>query len=325
MVKNKIKFEILFLFLLLIVIVGCAQQDGKSSREETITGTDGLTIEFLEGYPQDRYIVSGSAEPISVMLDVRNKGTFPKENEQNILGFGQIYLSGFDNRIIAMEQVKSLSGLNLPAATSLYPEGGFDTVRFNGYMNIGYLEVDRYEPTIQATICYPYSTRLGTSVCIDPFPYDETQEKVCEMGTYTFSSQGAPVAVTRIEQEASTNKIQFKITIKNVGDGDIISLGKLAACNPLYGAALERDDFDKVALASVTLGSVPILGSCGPFAEGSGNIIKLYKGEGYVICSVDIAYFGGPGSAYTTPLNIELQYGYRSTISKQIKISKFTS
>ena len=323
MVKIKIR-KTLFVFLLIVFIAGCTQKDRDFTEEEPIEGIEGITIEFLTNCPQNNYLVSDNREPISVMLNVRNKGTFPKEDEQNALDSGEIYLSGFDYRIIDIESSKSLSGLDLPAASSLYPEGGFDIVGFDGEIITDNIMVDRYEPIVLATICYPYSTELGTSVCIDPFPFDKSK-KVCEMGSQTFANQGAPVAITRIDQEASTNKIQFKITIKNAGDGEIIELGKLGACDPLGSSNLERNDFDKVILESMNLGTMELLSECEPFAEGSNNLIRLHDGEGFIICSVDMLQFSVARSAYTTPLNIRLKYGYKSTVSKQIKISKFTS
>ena len=176
-------------------------------------------------------------------------------------------------------------------------------------------------------------TKASPTVCIDPYPFDDGQEKVCQIGSQTLASQGAPVAVTKIEQEASTNKIQFKVYVENVGDGDVInsSPGSLGRCSPLGGGVLERKEFDRVQVQSLTIGGVnlwnadPDLNKCSPFADGSNDIIRLFDGEGFVICTLTVSELGDIQSAYTTPLNIELSYNYRSTISKGIKISKLTT
>ena len=315
--KIKIGFIILFL-ILVIAIFGCIKKDKD---EYIITGTDGLKIDFLENYPQDSYVVSGQREPISVIVDIRNKGTFP-DDEGDLKG-GSLYLSGFDKNIINIERSKSLDKLDLYPVSYVNPNGGFDSVEFDGEINVDKLKVDRHDLVILATICYPYRTKAGPSVCVDPYPFDTNQEKVCKIGSQTLTSQGAPIAITKIDQEASTNKIHFTINVKNVGKGDVVNLGALEKCNPSRNEILERDDFDKIKVKSITIGSVNLLRKCGPFVEGS-NTIKLFNGEGFIICSLDVPDLGSIKSAYTTPLNIELSYGYRSTVSEQIEIVKFT-
>jgi len=322
MVKIKIKFEILFLVILLTIISGCGKLGGQGSSKSSGTGTDGITINFLENNPQDRFIVGDEEEPISIILELRNKGSYPKDNDINELNRGQVYISGFDTDIISMETAsKRLNRDFLPGISDINPEGSFDTAEFKGSIFADNIVVDKYEPTILATICYPYITKASPNVCIDPFPFDEKQKKVCNIGSQTLSSQGAPIAVTKIEQEASSNKIRFKISLKNVGGGDIIKINALEKCNPSQTERLERNDFDRVELRRATVGFTEL--RCAPFDEG--NQIRFVNGEGSIICTIDSDSYDDVNSAYTTLLNMEIRYGYRTTISKSIKISKITS
>ena len=228
----------------------------------------------------------------------------------------------------------------LPGASPINPLGGFDAAEFEGKIVARQLRIDEYNPIILATVCYPYFTKSSPTVCIDTFPFDDRQEKVCNIGSQSVPSQGAPVAVTRIDQEVSTGKIQFKINIKNVGDGDVLKTGASAVkekngddlkvldkCSPLGRGILKRKDFDRVQLKKVQIGNVDLLGSgrCSPFADGTNgttNLIRLFNGEGFVICTLTVSDLWSIQSAYTTPINIELKYSYRSTISKQIEIKK---
>lgn len=362
-VKNLAGVGILLVFLLSVFIAGCdeinnlAKKGGtKKEVSEFKRGPSGLVMEFVKNYPGDRYIVNtGINEKITIMVDLRNKGTYPEDG-----GFkkGNIYVSGFDDAIIQIgtfsgttftadlsKKSKPLSGKYLPAASPINPLGGFDTMEFEGQIDANKITVDEYNPTIMATACYPYVTKASPNVCIDPLPFDDRQEKVCTIGSQALETQGAPVAVTSIAQEASTNKIQFKITMKNVGDGDVLkpdaddaALGK---CSPLGGAGgrLDRKDFDRIQLTKVEIGGVNLLATdkmkCSPFADDTAksgtNLIQLFNGEGFIICTLDInnaqsqGVFTNVQSAYTTPLSIELGYNYRSTISKPIKISKLTT
>ena len=360
--NKKTGLGILFFFLLSIFSTGCdtIQKKGTSSADDFKRGPSGLIMEFVRNYPGDSYIVNeGTNENILIMIDLKNKGTYPEGDK---FEKGNVYISGFDDEIVDLtgltdaqkggetptpEQIeqtkqkqiggksKSLSDSDmfLPAASPINPLGGFATVEFEGKIIADKITVDEYNPTIMATACYPYGTLASPTVCVDPLPFDDRQEKVCHIGSQTLETQGAPVAVTKITQEASTNKIQFKITIKNVGDGDVInsSPGSLSRCNPLGGGKLDRKEFDRVQVTKIKIGSVDLWhadknnNNCSPFADGSNDIIKLFNGEGFVICTLTVSGLGDVQSAYTTPLNINLSYNYRSTISKPIKISKLTT
>mgnify|MGYP001606764448 CR=1 FL=1 len=321
--KIKVSFGILFIILLIISVAGCIKKSSGGAEYFEATGTKGLAINFLENYPQDNYLVSQGEEPIVIIVGVENKGAFPQEGDlskwSNVKE-AEIKLSGLDNNIISIPPSKRISDWkSFPGASYVNPEGSFDTAEFAGNIHADKIKVNKYEPTILATICYPYSTKASPAVCVDPHPFDG-QDKVCEIGSKQLTSQGAPIAITRIDEEASTNKIQFKIYVKNVGGGDVIKLAALERCS-LVDKGLEKDDFNSVELVSAAIGPTSL--NCMPFADGSSNLIQLFNGEGFVICSLDTSNLGAE-SAYMTPFNIELRYGYMSTISKNIKISKLT-
>ncbi|MFH0868535.1 MAG: hypothetical protein V1831_04445 [Candidatus Woesearchaeota archaeon] len=308
----------LLIFLVLVAISGCMQQGKKDTGGDALSGTQGLVMQFVDNYPRNSYIIGSEEERIPILVDITNKGTYPVDA-------GNIYISGFDKTIVTFEEKsKALSELDLLGANSFNPMGGFDTAEFYGKItpNEEGKGIDRYETVILATVCYPYVTKASPSVCIDPYPFDTKMQKVCKVGSQTLTSQGAPVAITLIEEEAATNMIQFKIHIKNVGDGEIIKSESLGKCNPYGDGRLERDDFDIIELVAVKVSSEVL--ECGPFAGDTGNMVTLYNGEGFIICSLKKSQFGDLESAYATSLNVELKYGYKSVISKQIEISKLT-
>ncbi len=379
--NKKIKMGLEFRFikfiiisLLVISMLGCEKKEKDET--EFVEGKDGLVMSFIPNAPQDKYIVSNTDEPISIAIDVWNKGAHPGPpsdddpgtlEEEDIFKGGVISISGFDNNIIEIEKkeicikydpsdftciekkevVKNFKSfleqdVYLPPASPLNPRGGLYTTEFDGNIKVNKIVVDKYEPTILVTACYPYFTHAAPSVCIDPFPFDTRQEKVCNIGGKTLEPQGAPVAITKIEQEASKGKIRFKITIENVGKGDVIWANELVWPSELSGLVplmalidrcspadlgpdpkiLDRKDFDKVQLIEVKVANADLLegGKCTPFMEGTNNIIRLFDGEGLVICTYDVP--SDTESAYITPISIKLSYAYRSTISKPISIKK---
>ncbi|MBW2976697.1 hypothetical protein KY347_04585 [Candidatus Woesearchaeota archaeon] len=326
MKKIKVSFAILLAFLLIFSAAGCIKKTGGSVDYKA--ETDGLKIKFLERTLKDRYVIGErDIYPMIVELEVENKGGFPKKEDlrsgsrwSNLM-MPQIKLSGFDKNIITDVKTKDrLVWDSLLGVDYSNPEGSLDTILFSAWIQSKKI-TDSYEPNIMATICYPYATKAEPEACIDPRPSEEDEHKVCSIGTKTLTSQGAPVAITKIEQEASSDKMQFKIHIKNIGNGEVIKFGSLWKCSS-QEARLEKDDFDRINLASVEIGyDKPVKLDCKPFADGSNNLIRLYEGEGVIICSFDMSD-SDVKYEYTTPLKIVLEYGYSTTISKNIKILK---
>ena len=349
---GNLKKILVVVFLLSFLAAGCAKKSGNEG-ENFVRGSDGLVMSFVQNAPQDRYVVGSDDEDIAIAIDVWNKGVHPDENakalndvklsEQDLFKvLGRISISGFDKAIVSMGKDKDFkifteSDVYLPAASPLNPRGGLYTAEFKGTINANSIIVNKYEPTILVTACYPYFTTAAPTVCIDPYPFDTRQKKVCNIGSQNVELQGAPIAVTKIDEEAASGKIRFKITIENVGKGDVIwSDGQfklsdlIDKCSPAGDSSkeiLNRKDFDKVQLDEVSIAGTDLLknGKCTPFAEGTSNIVRLFDGKGFVICTLDTGStesLKGIQSAFTTPISIKLRYAYRSTISKGISIQK---
>lgn len=108
--------------------------------------------------------------------------------------------------------------------------GGFTTESFN--ITTLSQPTLKKTATISGHLCYPYETKLEILTCLDSslFNFDETS--FCEAETQKFDSQGAPVAIKKIE----TNKLKkktdgiyysVKIYLEDVGKGVIIKEDKL--------------------------------------------------------------------------------------------------
>ena len=340
MMKLKKSLVLAIVIFLLVLISGCKGKSTEKSLEEIRTGTEGITMNFLPNAPPAKIHVEKGAPPeaniFEVVLELKNKGAYPQPDEgTGGLGpsFGKIFLSGYDTNIITLESKDGKSGdlstKTLEGKSTINPNGGQDILSFTGKIIPENLNVEKYEPTLLATACYYYLTIAGPSVCIDPNPYSTIKEKkVCEVQDTTLSNQGAPVAVTKIDEEAFATKTQFKITIKNVGNGDVLKADAANnKCDPFGTQKIQRDDIDKVNLMWVKVSDKALM--CGPFAESNvkstGGLVRLINGEGFVICEMPNSEYGNKISAYTTPLLIQLSYGYRNTIEKKIQIKQEVS
>ncbi len=333
MIKLK---KITIIILLLFLASSCSgSSSSKTSIENVRTGTEGISMAFLPNNPPDVVHAEKDYDTFDVTLEMRNNGAYPQPDENNKLGL-QVYLSGFDKNIVDIPQAETMKISNgLLGKSTINPLGGLDLLTFKGKINIDKLNVQIYEPILMATACYRYETTAGPQVCIDPDPYAEIREKqVCMVSDAKLSSQGAPVAVTEIGEEAMAEKTQFKITIKNVGNGDVLTSDAAETkCNPgvkrSEGASITREDVNKVFLQSVKVADVQL--ECGPFtdqAKGTVGYIRLINNEGFVLCNLEKSRYDQykrSSASFTTPLVINLVYGYRNTIQRKLTIKKETS
>ncbi len=184
--------------------------------------------------------------------------------------------------------------------------------------------LDQTDQKLLLTTCYQYTTYADPVVCIDPEPFSDNR-KVCVPKSRTWSGgNGAPVAVTSIEQENTPKKIIFRINVKNVGGGTVYDPGELERCSPYYPGRVTAEDLNIVYLGDVRIGQVGLSGrggtggmTCYP------EVIRLdpRTGTGTTTCTYPIE-FGQLRSAYQTPLTVELWYGYSKTQERTLTIKR---
>ena len=312
---------ILILFLLVILIIGCKPPTSSSSDTSSYRqGTSGLVMNFLSGAPPSNMYADSNEIDIPISIEVRNKGAYPTSddswNDGNV-----IFISGFDAAIISSWELDGGSGSSaslsgkadvLEGKSINNPEGGYDLLEFIGTADLGTIDIEKYTPNFLVTACYDYKTKASPNVCIDPRPFTTVKEnKVCDIHDVSLDSQGAPVAITKVESKALSSSLQFKIHFKNVGKGDVIKFDSLSKCST-DGEKLGRKDMDIIEISDVKIGNKGLTNCKGD--------VRLINNEGFIVCYLDD--YKEESSAYTTPLYIEIAYGYRSTISKSVEIVK---
>ena len=307
--KTKIILAIGLVLVLLMFLTACTGTTlvSKKQREEGIAtarahiGTRGLDMNFVQGAPPDRIYETNT---LSFVLELRNRGAW-----QLGAGSGRIYLTGFDQNIIQMPM--SSSGIAIPfleARTQFNPDGGYDTVAFES-IRISLPEgLDVYKPRFILTACYNYVTEATPIVCVDPDPYSPSEQKACipasVLGT---SGQGAPVAISNVIVEPMPGRVQFKIDIINVGGGRVVDISQCPF-------DLQYQSINQVSVDLVSLGERA--GNCKPAGK-----LRLVNNKATLYCDFDVS---DKTSAYTTPLNVRLSYGYMDSISRDIEIRSIT-
>lgn len=286
--------------LLITIISGCSSsstQKSDFSNDKYFTGNQGIVLSFLPDAPPIKLF---KGDDLVVMVQYYNKGA------TDVNG-GTIYLTGYDTKYITLSP--SQININAVGKSINNPDGNIPYIETSKSNSIRMPEdTDSFRQKIQATACYKYKTTASAEICIAPNSYITLQNPVCEVKPTIglAGGQGGPVAVTKVEQEIMGNRVQFKIFFQNVGGGTVMDQYAISNCH----TSLEITDADKVDIVRVSFSDKTL--TCQP-----DNPIMLQNGQGFVYCY----YSGDIGkSAYITQLKVELEYGYRSSIEKEITI-----
>jgi len=296
----------------------------------------------------DFYLSAGSDSARDVsLLDFGIKDVWNKVGLGNLLGGGDAYANiyqkknesvwnvGFSNSNINADYANHgrlllgmFSGISfartfgqeylLAGNTYEYPGGEMAYLNFDGNILHWPQGLDQTYQSFMITNCYMYTTYAAPVVCIDPAPYSENA-KVCTPKSYTATNgQGAPVAVTLIEQENTPRQSIFTIHIKNTGGGQVFDPGRLEKCSPYSPARVTSDDLNVVYVGDVRVSGDLMRLKCTP-----NDFVRLdpKTGTGIVTCAYEIPY-AGIKSAYQAPLVLELWYGYSKTIEKRVLIKR---
>jgi len=329
-VKKSVLIVILVVFIL--SVSGCRRANVNEPSESNYrTGTEGLYLKLPTDVPTQIY---ENDQDVRFVVEVRNKGAFPQSDEVDDFR-GKLWIGGYDERIVqiyprlgsSVYQGVDLEGGELEGKSPYNRDGGYSAVEFQ--MNVGDLPegMPYYRPRLIITASYLYKTIANPIICVDPEPRStKVREKVCEIGDYSASgggsgaggrvgsglgSQGAPIAVTSLEEDVTGTDILFKIYIQNVDDGLVILESDIDN-NPNQG--YDWRDMNLIRIEDIKVGNVRMT-ECRP---SIGRDVELIDDKGYIFCRLDKSI--AEGKAYVTPLNIVLSYGYTTSIEEDIEV-----
>ncbi len=305
------KFGIIILAILsLFLLSSCGGSSGGNTMlTEYRTGTQGLEVSFTTNSPPPVVYAEDSSFPIT--LEIRNKGVYPGEGDGTLVG--TIYYVGFDDDIIQGLSQETVQFDEEEAKTRFNPEGGMTVISSEASVDSSLFtsaKIDNYDATIKAVMCYPYKTFAAVDVCVNPNPNrDPTNLDACSPGTVGAGSQGAPIAITSVDSIPQKGKARFVITISNVGGGDVIKESEVSRCTDVE---LDREHLDKVTLVSAALSNgFPVV--CVPDGD-----ISLISGKATLVCKAEGLDQTMP--AFQTVLQLELSYGYKKAIQKNVAV-----
>lgn len=334
------KLTFLISVILILFLFGCSKSTSSVSKEiDIFVGTGGLSVEFAKNAPPPRVFESSD---FPIMLRIRNQGAFSITQEAT----GSSGLKGLlsinrekdyvpivtfeENGRVSKGDYENEAYFYVDGKTQLNQKGDEAIVAINAKTGKLDPQSEHRQSTIIASLCYPYKTVLSTTICIDSDVAGiRPGKKACTVKELTFNNgQGAPIAVTRIEPqmvpEGDKIKPQFLIFIENKGKGTPVDISN-------YVHACRETDADKkniwnAAYLNVysTFGGENKQLVCSPSEasiEQKTGFIRLRDKKDFVKCTFKEA-IPRDTDAYTSPLRVEIDYGYIQTASANLIVQK---
>lgn len=296
-------FLVISIFILMLLSGCTARKDTDKVSDSTIySGTKGLEMSFTNSLPPSKIY---DESKLTILAEIKNKGVSDLSGSKCFL-----HLRGYDPNIIRGMSEKKYCGNNLWEKSTGLPEGGIDTVEFSTDRITLPNGVDSLPQTMVLTACYEYETLASPVVCINPQLYKISGVKdACTVQDVVVSGgQGAPVAVTKVDVNMiSSDKVNFNIYVSNSGTGTVLRPGtSLSNC-------LSLDQFEDFNVMDYSVKM-----SSGSMVKCSPDDLRLTNGKAVIYCTFRVS----EDYAYTTPLQIKLDYNYMDTISKKVEIVK---
>jgi hypothetical protein len=309
----------MLLIALMFLITSCngggfgGSDDEPEINKEIYKGTEGVILDFFDLLPNDAL----EKEELNFAVKIENKGVYPVTNAKLIITLEKGFI-GVLNK-----------GTHIFVQEDIELDGKDFFVDFDDFIveevaiKINDLdELSAYHDSfIFTNFCYDYHNTLYADVCIDTDPYNlNAIEKPCQGGeTLNFGSgQGGPVTVERIETrmfvENDNVRPQFKIYLANRGQGTVIKKNTIdQVCN---NVELGQEIYNTIELTALEFSKYNLNDfNCIP------EELNLRRDQEFFVCTLKQ---GIPKtiSTFKTPLQLELDYGYTESLTKEIKIMK---
>lgn len=288
--------------------VGVSEDIGR------VFGTAGLEMNIMRTSIPSRIY---EEEPIYLSLKLSNKGY------ADILD-GVIFVS-VDSQKISVQNYDEFKNFNLRGDDG-FVRGDEKLLQISLLpMKIKIDNILSQDANLRINSCYAYSTFFEDVFCIDTDVHGMQSQKSCIMKPLTGRrGQGAPVAITRVEPRSALGEsgvsISFDIYIQNLGGGTVLKRSSYKSiCTGEFGV----DDLNNIRIAEIVLSSYTL--SNGDFSCSSHtpqiNEFVLGGSRDYISCKLNHEIELERG-AFSTPINIKLDYGYLETIEERLLIQK---
>ncbi len=315
---------ITLLLALALFLNGCNSggSGGIPDSSEAFKGSDGLVMSFFSGAPPEKTL-PGYDFKVAVLLE--NKGATDiicdtvAENCGYFVVFANEPISEIKPNSGKLKEALQNDGQHVILGKESYLSGGKAAMELSAKVNANAEKTTLTTITVDA--CYPYKTVLTASICVRAADYTvEEGNLVCEPRTLTFSSQGAPVAIKKIEQDTifRGSKVfpRLKIFVQDVGKGTIVEGTPASLAMACTRDSKDAKDLNNI-IGKITIDEATLSGQqldCGK----SATITGVSKND-YIECISKDGFDSGSNN-FISPLILKLSYGYQTAISTQVEV-----
>lgn len=268
------------LTVMVFFLLGCGTPTGeKASQYNFKQGISELKIKFLDNAPPEK-IYPNSNFKMVVKLD--NQAAYPVNN-------GMLRIVGVDDKFFMIGPLEQTFD-NLQGRSLLSPAGDKKFLEFDGRSGRLFQNAERYRGDYFLKAKYSSTMEFSDTVCINPKLY-HAYDSGCKVDDKkSYSGQGAPLAVTGIEEIiyplGTGAKAEFRIQLKNRGRGEVDFIR-------LKSAKLGGKDFQLCEFQ-------------GPVIDIHKALLKKDRQEALLICGSVLR----DQSSYTTTLTLDFSYDY---------------
>lgn len=303
----------IILVLAFVFLAGCLPVSQQEVNYRV--GYSGLQLNYIT-FPE--YNVYEN-ENFTVQLEIWNKGAYDISNAVVVLGFPIAFI---DQKASTAGNLQQLNLPQLKGASKGYPSGEANVQDFIFHAKpIFAAEQQIFD--ITATACYGYNAEAEMLACIGP--RTTCNFKALNQGLNLTQGQGAPLAVTEVEEtiiESGQKMItpRFRIVVENKGDGNVfrnpgVNVRNMCSSGGV-GDDLNRFDF------KLQLSDKYIYDSKNPSSQWfvCPQRFKLEDDKVELICSLKEPV--PAATTFNTLFKVSLDYGYASSITKQLTVVK---
>lgn len=301
----------MLVFLLFLVACGPGgDQTGVS--EKQLTGREGLSINFVEDLPFEDTVFEDTQ--FTMNLDIKNMGyanvskAYIKLTTEEKL----IDIVSLEDKKVDVIEIASEEDI-LKGRTQI--QEGDDKKLDIKLKSKNIVLSEKQETTVDIKLCYEYFTFLQfTDLCLDPsLKAEYARTPVCTYEKeYSLGDQAAPVSIYRAEfirQPEGSHVIPiFRFFVKNEQPGFVISPKSVEAFCGLEGSIEPEVLIDVEAW----LGSEKL--DCN-------DLIYNAKDDNFVECRGELIS-QNEAPTKSRPLIIKIDYGYISSVSKELTVEK---
>jgi hypothetical protein len=320
---DKVK-KFLFLFVLLF-LASCtpSSQTPVKLEKDLYKGTEGVVMDLFEDkLPSEVY----QGEILNYIVKLTNKGPYPVSNAKLLVSLEKGYMNFNKQTSSSNFHIKVISNINMEGKSLFNTLDDFD-IREES-IKVGNIDgqSEYHDSVITTNLCYDYKGIAFADVCIDTDPYStKPGQKPCTVKDSISLSegQGGPVSINQIETRMLVDNYggkeyirpQFIIHIGNQGSGFVIKPGTVdEVCS-------ENALNDKI-YNSVIINDIKFSGYTKKDFECFPEELVLMQDQDKITCILKTGAILKESTSYTTPLEIDISYGYMFSQSKEIKIKK---